>query len=54
MQDGGVVTRAKLCNFTVCLKVEQHDAVASLLHGHGVLAVLPTGFEKSSISKSFY
>ena len=29
----------KLCDFTVSLKVEQHDAVASLLDGHDVLAV---------------
>ena len=34
----------KLCNLTVSLNVEQRNAVASLLDGHDVLAVLPTGF----------
>ena len=43
----------KLCHFTVSLKVEQRDAVASLLDGHDVLAVLLTGFGKSLIFQVF-
>ena len=43
----------KLCDFTASLKVEQRDAVASLLDGHDVLAVLPTGFAKSLIFQAF-
>ena len=34
----------KLCDSMASLKVEQSDAVVSLLDGHDVLAVLPTGF----------
>ena len=43
----------KLCDFTVSLNVEQRDAVASLLDGHDVLAVLPTGFGESPIFQVF-
>ena len=43
----------KLCDFTASLKVEQRDAVASLLDGHDVLAVLHTGFAKSLIFQVF-
>ena len=43
----------KLCDFTLSLKVEQRDAVDSLLDGHDVLAVLPTGFGKSLIFQVF-
>ena len=32
---------------------EQRDAVASLLDGHDVLVVLPTGFAKSLIFQAF-
>ncbi|XP_015779804.1 PREDICTED: probable Werner syndrome ATP-dependent helicase homolog 1 [Acropora digitifera] len=39
----------KLCDSTASLKVEQRDAVVSLLDGHDILAVLPTGFGKSLI-----
>ena len=43
----------KLWDFTLSLKVEQRDAVDSLLDGHDVLAVLPTGFGKSLIFQVF-
>ncbi|XP_015758777.1 PREDICTED: ATP-dependent DNA helicase RecQ-like [Acropora digitifera] len=43
----------KLCDSTASLKVEQRDAVVSLLDGHDVLAVLPTGFGKSLIFQAF-
>ena len=43
----------KLCDSTASLKVEQRDAVVSLLDGQDVLAVLPTGFGKSLIFQVF-
>ena len=43
----------KLCDSTASLKVEQHDAVVSLLDGHDFLAVLPMGFGKSLIFQVF-
>ncbi|XP_074620808.1 ATP-dependent DNA helicase RecQ-like [Acropora palmata] len=43
----------KVCDSTASLKVEQRDAVVSLLDGHDVLAVLPTGFGKSLIFQAF-
>ena len=43
----------KLCDSTASLKEEQRDAVVSLLDGHAVLAVLPTGFGKSLIFQAF-
>ena len=43
----------KLCDFAVSLNVEQRDAVASLLDGHGFLTVATTGFGKSSTFQVF-
>ena len=39
----------KSCDFTVSLEVEQLNAMASLLDGHDVLALLPTGFGKTEV-----
>ena len=55
MVDRDVLLRkaiGKLCAF-LSLRVEQRDAVVSLLDGHDVLAVLPTGFGKSLIIQVF-
>ena len=43
----------KLCDSTASLKVEQCDAVVSLLDRQNVLAVLPTGLGKSLIFQVF-
>ena len=43
----------KFVIFPLALKVDQRDAVNSVLDGHDVLAVLATGFGKSLIFQVF-